>query len=67
MIPHIFPRIHLRNEDQRSFFGKFPFLRIGINDGLHVHMDCVDWHYSVCTYHKILDNEAHNKDEEMTT
>ena len=24
---HIFPRIHLRNEDQRSFFGKFPFLK----------------------------------------
>ena len=41
--------------------------RIGINDGLRVHRDCVDWHYSVCTYHKILDNEAHNKDEEMTT
>ena len=40
--------------------------RIGVNDGLHVHRDCVDWHYSVCTYHKMLDNEAHNKDEEMT-
>ena len=40
---------------------------VGVNDGLHVHRDCVDWHYSVCTYHKTLDNEAHNKDEEVTT
>ena len=27
----------------------------------------MDWHSSVRTHYKILDNEAHNQDEQITT
>ena len=44
-----------------KFSGKFPFVKNKYQWWLRTRT--VDWHYSVCTDHKILHNEAQNEDE----
>ena len=63
LLPRIFLRIDLHKENERSY-GKFPFItnkyKTRIADG---RLWTMDWHCSVRTHNKILNNEAQNEDE----
>ena len=61
-------RINLLNEDKRSLFGKFPFSKpVSMKCRLGQNLWTMDWHTSVRTDHKLLNDGTNNEDECTTT
>ena len=61
LLSRIFPRIYLHKENERSI-GKTNKCKIWIVDNDYG-LWTIDWHCSVRTHIKILNNEAQNEDE----